>query len=182
MKTLKDILIPTIALFLICFLVTALLGTVNLVTEPIIAETAAGIQDEACGRVLQGAAGFESIDETAYKGVDTQGKTVGYVIIASSTGYGGEIKLMVGINAEGVVQGVEILSMSETPGLGANAKKDKFISQYKGKDANKGELKVSKDGGEIDAITAATISSRAVTQGVNQALERYKELSGKAGV
>ncbi len=81
--------------------------------------------------------------------------------------------MVVGIAADGAVSGVSIISMSETSGLGANAAKEGFRSQFAGKS---GTLAVNKDGGEIDAITGATITSRAVTRGVNAALAAVAEL------
>ena len=95
---------------------------------------------------------------------------MGYVFTTAAKGYGGDVEIMTGVDAEGKITGISILSIEETPGLGMNAKKDSFKDQYKGKS---GELAVNKDGGEIVAITSATITSRAVTSAVNQALALY---------
>ena len=86
----------------------------------------------------------------------------------------GDIDIMTGVDAEGKVTGIRILSIEETPGLGMNAKKDSFRQQYVGKS---GELAVNKDGGEIVAITSATVTSRAVTKAVNQALALYDSVA-----
>ena len=83
--------------------------------------------------------------------------------------------MVVGVGTDGTVTGVSISSMSETSGLGANASKESFRSQFVGKS---GVLAVSKDGGEIDALTGATITSRAVTSGVNTALVVASEMQG----
>lgn len=83
--------------------------------------------------------------------------------------------MVVGVGTDGTVTGVSIISMSETSGLGANASKESFRGQFVGKS---GELAVSKDGGEIDALTGATITSRAVTSGVNTALVVASEMQG----
>ena len=105
----------------------------------------------------------------------------GYVITTTDKeGYGGDIQITVGITSDGTVNGISILSISETAGLGMKAKEDSFSSQfagkqYKGKKAEK--FVVSKDGGDgeqIDAISGATITSRAVTGAVNVALAYYQ--------
>ncbi len=99
----------------------------------------------------------------------------GYVIEVTPSGFGGTIDMVVGVKTDGTVAGVEIISMSETSGLGANASKESFRSQFVGKS---GDLAVTKDGGDIDALTGATITSRAVTQGVNTALQAATALMG----
>ena len=100
----------------------------------------------------------------------------GYVITTTDKeGYGGDIQITVGITSDGTVNGISILSISETAGLGMKAKEPKFYNQYKGKKAEK--FVVSKDGGDgeqIDAISGATITSRAVTGAVNVALAYYQ--------
>ena len=101
-----------------------------------------------------------------------KGEKSGVVITTVSSGYGGKIKVMTGINANGEVSGVNILSMEETPGLGAKGKEDGFLRQYKGYDSP--NLAVSKDGGEINALSGATITSRAITRAVNEAIEISK--------
>lgn len=104
-------------------------------------------------------------------------KTLGYAIKVNSKGYGGNIEIMVGISNEGKIDGIKILSLSETPGLGANSTKPSFYGQYKGK-STKTPLAVTKSSNakdnEIQAITGATITSKAVTKGVNEAVEFYK--------
>jgi len=176
----KEILIPSVSLFVICVLVTALLAITNDVTAPKIEALALEQAAETRMVVLPTASEFEATeDESVYMGIDSAGNLVGYAISVTQKGYGGEIEIMVGINSDGSVSGVSILSHNETPGLGANATKDTFLSQYKGaSDAQK----VTKDGGEIDSITGATITSRAVTNAVNSALEKYNAIEGGAAV
>lgn len=170
----KDVFVPTLALFLICAIVTALLAVTNNATAPMIADIQKKNQDEACQKVLPAASAFQESEieyngnkYTFYLGTDAEGATVGCVIITTAKGYGGDISVMTGIAISGEVTGVQILSMNETPGLGANAKKDSFLSQYTGKSS---ELKVKKDGGDIDSLTGATITSRAVTAAVSEAI------------
>lgn len=101
----------------------------------------------------------------------------GYIItVTDSEGYGGDIQITVGIDTEGSVTGISFLSISETAGLGMRANSDPtFTAQYVGKQTEK--FYVSKDGGEgepIDALSGATITSRAVTGAVNTALGYYQ--------
>lgn len=100
----------------------------------------------------------------------------GYVITTTDKeGYGGDIQITVGITADGTVNGVSILSISETAGLGMKATEPSFYEQYQGKQTER--FVVSKDGGDgepIDALSGATITSRAVTGAVNAALGYYQ--------
>lgn len=102
----------------------------------------------------------------------------GYVITTTGKeGYGGDIQITVGIKADGTVNGISILSISETAGLGMKAAEPEFYGQYEGKQAEK--FVVSKDGGDgepIDALSGATITSRAVTDAVNAALGYYQSV------
>ena len=95
----------------------------------------------------------------------------------SDQGYGGRIDLLVGIKDCAVVD-YEILKDNETPGLGSHAKDPEFRSQFNGKNLTNFNWKVKKDGGDVDAITSATITSRAVTAGVTTALELYSKHYG----
>ena len=162
-------------LLLISVVVAGLLGLVNHITAGRIeainaAKTAASMQE-----VLPA----DTYEALPYTGADPLVKAMyagdrgGYVVEVTPSGFGGEIDMVVGISEDGTVSGVSMISMSETSGLGANASKDSFRSQYVG---TTGTLAVSKDGGEIDALTGATITSRAVTAGVNAALSAVAEL------
>ena len=95
----------------------------------------------------------------------------GKAVSVSSRGYSGPINMLIGIDKSGKIVGIKILSQTETPGLGANVVKPKFLNQFIGKTGND-PIEPRKD---IDAITGATISSRAVCSGVKQALEKARE-------
>lgn len=100
----------------------------------------------------------------------TSGKTSGYVFKVKTSGYGGEIMMLAGIDADSKVSGIEVLSLSETPGLGSKIKDDPtFGAQYAGKPAE-GKLAL---GSDITAISGATISSGAVNTAVNNVIEFY---------
>ncbi len=105
------------------------------------------------------------------------GQPRGVAVESSGKGYGGDVGLMVGIDvAEDKILGVGVTTMSETPGLGARAKTDpKFTVQYKGRKLTE-PIKVTQDGGPINAISGATITSRAVSSGVADALALYERL------
>ena len=103
-------------------------------------------------------------------------KIAGYAIKVAPKGYGGPVEIMVGISTDGKVTGIKILAHTETPGLGANAPEPKFSDQFKNKSI-KDKIEVVKTPpskeNEIQAITGATITSKAVTLGVNDAVDFY---------
>ena len=89
------------------------------------------------------------------------------MVQVAPSGFGGVLDIMVGVNSDGTCSGVSIISHAETSGLGANAEQESFRSQFVGKS----NVAVTKDGGDIASITGATITSRAVCDGVNAAIE-----------
>jgi len=117
--------------------------------------------------------GLVTINEALYA-KDADGKTIGYIISTTSKeGYGGDIQIAIGIRLDGHVEGLSILEMSETVGLGARAKDASFLSQYVDKTVE--QFALTKTGAaaenEIDALSSSTITSTAVTNAVNAALE-----------
>ena len=176
MKNLKEYLVPTITLFVICLIATFLLGMTNSVTAPIIADLAEETEKKSRQVVFTDAASFGeatvSEDGTSIvAALDETGNTIGYVVVNTAKGYGGDISVMTGVDTEGKVTGVNILSHSETAGLGAKATEASFRDRFTGLISG---ITVSKDkAGEnsIDAITGATITSRAVVNAVNAAIE-----------
>lgn len=177
----KEVLKPTITLFVICLVITLLLAATNLMTRNKIAEM--NQQSEAAFRqlVLPGAASFENSKDKTYA-VGKKGSDIsGYVFTAKAKSYGGDMNVMTGIDKNGKVTGVVILSISDTPGLGLNAQKDSFRDQYKQAVPENG-FEVIKSGpaksGQIEAMTGATITSKAVTKCVNQAIESYQKVKG----
>lgn len=175
----KAIIKPAASLFLICLVVTALLAGVNLLTADRIAALSIQKAEESQKVVLPNAESFEEVDEETVKGLDGSGQLAGYVITTEAKGYGGTIEVMTGITADGSVSGVVLLSQNETPGLGANATKDSFREQYQ-QAAPDGGFQVIKSGapadGQIQAMTGATITTQAVTDAVNLAVEKFQTL------
>ncbi|MBQ6421784.1 MAG: RnfABCDGE type electron transport complex subunit G [Clostridia bacterium] len=183
MKT-KDILLTALKLFLICAVAAGLLAAVNGVTAKKIDEINTQNALAAQKEVLPDAVSFEDLTLTdgaaGAAGKDADGNTVGYVFTTSANSYGGTLKLMTGFDADGAVTGISILEINDTPGLGMNAKRPDWLGQFKGRTD---DLQVTKDGGTgdaaIDAITSATITSRAVVSAVNAARELYREAAAQ---
>ncbi|MBQ8503186.1 MAG: RnfABCDGE type electron transport complex subunit G [Clostridia bacterium] len=178
----RDVLIPTVALLVICLVATALLAGTNLITSEKIALNA--VETEKASRMLVLPEGAQYSEVTALDngltycvGSDEGGNQVGYVFTSDAKGYGGTVSVMVGLDNEGTITGIEILSHSETPGLGANATKDDFKSRFIGKFGELSVDKTSNDGQNVQAITAATITSKAVTNAVNAVTAAFEELN-----
>ncbi len=178
----KYILKLGVTLFLITAVVAAALALVNQVTEPRIAAIKEQKTQEAINAVLPG--GGQEVPAGQY---NNQGGLVtalyasdtGYAVEVCPAGFGGTITLMVGISSEGKLLGIQVVSHTETAGLGDVAAAstpagEAFRGQFVGLS---GELAVAKDGGAIDQITGATVTSRAVTKGINAALACVAALS-----
>ena len=189
---LKEILIPSISLFLICLVATALLAFTNEITKDKISEAAKDKENAAKSEVLSIADEFSDkktltlgegenkTEYSYYEGLDSDKNVIGYVFNTSAKGYGGDIKIMVGVDTEGKVTGISILDISETAGLGMNADKDDFKERFVGKTYKIEVIKNAdpKDN-EVLALTGATITSKAVTNAVNTALELYAQTGGE---
>lgn len=154
--------------------VAAALAGVNAITEKKIAQLQEEKTRQAVAKVLAGTpeeltlTGDTGIVRSAYK------SEFGYAVQVAPNGFDGEILMMVGVDLEGKVTGISIISQTETAGLGAEAAADNangtaFREQFVGRGID--EVKIQKDGGELDALTGATISSRAVAEGVKAAIE-----------
>ena len=103
-------------------------------------------------------------------------------MISASNGFSGPVTVMVGITEDGIIHNTTVLSQSETPGLGAKCQTDEnFINQFKGWDPAAKSLTVKKDGGDVDAITASTITSRAYSLAVSNAVAAYKAIVSNDG-
>lgn len=165
----KNILKLTAILFTITAVVAALLAGTNLLTKDRIAaakreKTAAAVAQVLPNDTVESETVVDQgIVKTLYRGKS------GCAIEVAPNGFGGEITMMVGVSKEGKVLGVQIVSHSETPGLGAKAQTDTdFLNSFLGLS---GTVRVDKDGGEADTVTGATVTSRAVAEGVSAALE-----------
>lgn len=197
-KIIKDAL----ALTAITLVIGLLLGVVYEVTKEPIAQQEVKAKQEACVEVFPEADSFEAVDlkesadtfrkaldeagyqaqtvDEVYQALDASGEVAGYVItVTSSEGYGGDIQFSMGVSMDGTTLGISFLSISETAGLGMNADTESFRDQFK--DQKVSEFSYSKTGasaeGEIDALSGATITTNAVTNGVNAGLCAFQVLS-----
>lgn len=170
-------------LCIITVIASGTLAFVNQATYPVIQEQIRVANDNARKQIIPTADNFELVEgdfgpdvQEVYKATSGT-ETVGYIIKNAPSGYGGPIELMVGVLNDGTIAGAVIGTHAETPGLGAKAKDEPFISKYIGKSIEN-PLVVAKvptgADNEIAAISGATITSDAVTLGVNQAVEVYK--------
>ncbi len=180
----------TAVLLGITLVASAGVGVVNMITAEPIAAAEQAAKTEALTRVLPQfdttEATTKTIDEmliTVYT-ASQSGQTVGYAVeTMSKNGFGGPISLMVGFTPEGEVVNVNVLKQTETPGLGTKMADEgnSLLSSVKGQKLTEkklvnGMLAVKKDGGDIDALTAATISSRAYVDAINRAWMAYKSV------
>ena len=183
----KDVLVTTLKLFIICAIAAALLGVVYQVTEEPIATQQLEAANAARMEALPDAVDFEEFDAEAIKadenfaivdevyiGKDASGEDVGATVKVTTKGFAAGLELTIGISNDGTVTGMRVNSHGETAGLGANATKPEFYAQFNGMAAD-GSLAVTKDGGEVVSLTGATITSRAVTDAINVAANCYSQ-------
>ncbi|MGI6755763.1 MAG: FMN-binding protein [Atopobiaceae bacterium] len=168
---------PVIVLVLICAVSSALLGFAHYITAPIAAATAQEKAQETYAALMPEAASFEEVTCTqedctqALLARDASGETSGYIIVAQSKGYGGEVPLAVAFGLDGTVINIVAMQNSETPGLGSRISEESFIGQFVGRDAS------GVDVAQIDTISGATISSKAALAAFNAACSAYQEVS-----
>ena len=176
-------------LFTVTLVASAGVGAVNMITADAIAEANAAATKQAVSNVLPAFENSEvseqTIDDMPIKvyTATNSGEKVGYAVESmTKSGFGGVIRLMVGFAPDGQILNVNVLQQAETPGLGTKmADEDNaLLNSIKDKKAWEIEFKVKKDGGELDALTAATISSRAYYDAVQRAYQAYRVAAGFA--
>ena len=164
----EDVIKPFIVLIAICLVVSVLLGFTNSITAPVIEENARIAAEQTRAAVLEGSNGFTEIQcDTAALGITSAYKEnngLGYVITAANKGYGGDVVVTVGLNADGEVVGLNANVGTETSGVGSKAGADAYTGKYLG---------LSGNCDSVDTISGATYSSTAVKTGVNAALAAY---------
>ena len=197
MNDTKAMIKNALILFAITLVAGILLGIVYQVTKDPIAYQEKLAQDKANQSVFSAASSFEDVSlneeaaaaeaaehtgvtiESVKKAMDSQGAGLGYVIQVKSKGYGDFITYTVGITDEGSVNGISIISIAETPGLGMNADKV-IVPQFADKTATTFSVvksgQLSDASTQIEAISGATITSRAVTEGVNAAVNYFDKV------
>ncbi|MBQ8483553.1 MAG: RnfABCDGE type electron transport complex subunit G [Bacteroidales bacterium] len=176
----------TVCLFAICIVCSSLLAGVYALTKAPIDAAAASKNEAAIKEVLPETAvtieeertvDFEGASYAYNLAYDEAGNTVGCAINVAPVGFGGPISIKVGFDASGVIWNTKVLSQAETPGLGAKCVEASFSEQFKGFDPAQKKLAVKKDGGDVDAITASTITSRAYTDGVALAVKVFQAIA-----
>jgi len=185
----KKIVIDTLKLVVITLVAGLLLSIVYQLTKDTIAAAEAQELTDSYSAVMSEASGFVEVEvteapsfdddtslNTALYAYDENGNEIGAVLsVTSHKGYGGDIDITIGIDTDGVITGIVVTSMSETSGLGANCQNEEWISQYIGKS---GAKTGATQENEIDAISGATKTTRAITNAVNAALDFAAEYFG----
>ena len=195
MEKIKSTFITILAsLTCFCLIAGTALAVANKLTEDKIAAAKAAALQEAIKKVApefdndpsaeQYRAATADGDSLTIYPAKKGGKLVGAAVETNTKkGFGGEIRIMVGFDADQKIVNYSVLEHNETPGLGSQMEEwfrtDKGKQSVLGRDMKGGALKVSKDGGEVDAITAATISSRAFLDAINRAYAAYAQGAGK---
>ncbi len=181
---LKNVLIPTASLFVICFITTLLLCSTNILTKDTIKNQEIQASESIKKVVLQSADSFKAATSRDgsfeyFIGVDKNKNIIGYVFSTQAKGYGGTVEVMTGINTDSQIENVAVLSHNETPGLGANVTKDSFLNQFNS-NISGGYFSITKNtpynDREVEAVTGATISSTAVTKAVNEAVKNFNSV------
>lgn len=202
----KEILLNSLKLCLITLVSGLLLGAVYEITKTPRKEQEEKTKQEAYEKVFKAADNFEELDfdedklkkylaNNGYKSSvaiidgmvvakDGDGNIIGYVItVTDKEGYGGNIQFTLGIQKDGTINGISFLSITETAGVGMKAQESKFKKQFEGRKVD--SFKYTKNGAsadnEIDAISGATITTNAVTNGVNSGILAYKFITSSEG-
>ncbi len=175
----KDIIKIGINLMLICLVGGTILAATNFITAPKIEEVEKEAKLQAQLSVLLSATQFKEIKQGFFKGLNAKGETVGYVISCLAEGYSGAFWVMAGVNKEFKIVRINVLTNKETPGLGSKIEEDEFRNQFKGKCVESLEVVKTPTADKIQAITGATISSKAVTEAVKKGLVELKRIIQK---
>ena len=157
-----------VLLMVICAVVSAVLGAVNMVTAPVIADIAAAKTTAAYNEVLPSAAGYEAVDYTDANVTAVAKCAEGTVVEVSISGSQSMLALAIGVDNDGVITGVSVIDHGETPGLGAKSTEAEWRAQFVGQTSG---LALDKKGGEIAPLTGATITSQAIVDACQIAID-----------
>lgn len=179
----KNVVIPSIVLTVICLVISAALAFTNDITKDRIAEIETQNSIDAMAEIFtDDKVEFSDTytvmlndSEYEYNAAYIDDDVCGYIFTTATSGYGGEVKVMTGINVDGTVKSIKVLSVAdETPGLGQAATNEGFTAQFSGKS---GEISTEKNK-DIDALTGATVTTNAVINDVNTALQLFEIVKG----
>ena len=162
-----------VLLMVICAVVSAVLGAVNMVTAPVIADIAAAKTTAAYNEVLPSAAGYEAVDYTDANVTAVAKCAEGTVVEVSISGSQSMLALAIGVDNDGVITGVSVIDHGETPGLGAKSTEAAWRAQFAGQTSG---LALDKKGGEIAPLTGATITSQAIVDACQIAIDTAANL------
>ena len=165
---------PIVVLCAICIIITAALAVTNSVTAPIIQEATIAAQNAARQELAPEATAFEKIEGIAVENVSDVyvGDNGEAVITCAGKGYGGTVTVMVAFTTDGTIKQIKVTEQAETQGLGTKVTTDpSYWTRYEGLEAKPLTL-----GTDVDALTGATISSRALLSAVNAAVEAYNQI------
>ena len=157
-----------VLLMVICAVVSAVLGAVNMITAPVIADIAAAKTAAAYNEVLPSAAGYEAVDYTDANVTAVAKCAEGTVVEVSISGSQSMLALAIGVDNDGVITGVSVIDHGETPGLGAKSTEAEWRAQFVGQSSG---LALDKKGGEIAPLTGATITSQAIVDACQIAID-----------
>ena len=166
----KKIFVPALSLFCICLVSALLLALTNELTHQKIEDAAKAEEIAQRAVVCPEGTRFEETENYALA-YDSSNAVVGYIFVTTGKGYGGTISVMTGIDANGVITGVKVLSHSETSSYGGKAIKNDFTDEYRGK-----AVQVFVKGKNIDGWTGATRTTNGVAQAVNAACDIYSDI------
>jgi len=172
----KEYILPVVILLIICLVVSGALAFSNNLTKPVIAAAAAGRADAARKSIIPDADGFELLDMESLHNESQWPRRItevyrttnntGFIFMITSSGYGGDIKLICGIDNNGKILNTTVLAQSETQGLGTKIFAEGHSGQYRGKD---------EDGIEgVEAVSGATITSNAFKNGIRDAFAAFE--------
>lgn len=179
----KEFVIPTLVLTIICLVCTGALSVTYATANPVIVENAQKMADETRSQVLSKGENFAPVEGYKAEGdvidVYKAGNDAGYVVTTQAKGYGGTIKVMMGFTNEGVIDKVKVLELTETQGLGSRVADPKFVlagkgvsfcDQFTGMDATFGD--------QMELITGSTISSNAMKSAIATGFEAFNQVKG----
>ena len=192
-KKKQGVIKPVVTLVVIASLSAFILGYVHAITlDPIkkakdnqelaaIAEVAGGFDNNPFAEKMIITTKNKKHKMTMYPARKNGVLTSVAIKSSSNTGFGGKIEIMAGFNVDGSIRNFKVISSHETPGLGTKVDEPKFKEQFKGFYPRRQVLKVKQDGGDIDAVTAATVSSRAVLKALERAFNGFSNFNSRSG-
>lgn len=183
----NNVITPVIVLFLIGLITTGLLALTYDLTREAREAQALALVNENRLLIFPKASVFDAVEmdepaaqsiREAYIAIDSQQQTLGYLYVAARRGYAGDVPVMIGVKPDGSIQGVQVLSNDETPGLGKKIENPDFLSQFTGEAIDRDFITKADQSDQflIDSISGATISSRAVADAINDASDYHQTL------